>query len=264
MLKDQPVCQASQSDRSRRIWDREARQWAQKPDADFQNDPLICLMRQKGALLPESTFLDVGCGSGRYSVVLARGAKLVVGCDASAEMIRAARQRALDAGLSNVRFESVAWDSFYCEELFDVVFAHRTGAIDSVEDIDRMTRSSRRWCFYTVFLQRENKAVTAAREAAGLAGEPQYARHVCRVLDYLIEKGFFPHISYRTEIRSKSMPAQEAVEWCLNRLRLRAQLTAEQEAQASCAVRRLAHDGMLDMTQRAVLADIDWRTDKAQ
>ena len=85
MHQSWPARTSQDEDQSSGIWDREARQWAQKPDADSENDPLIVLMRQKGALAPEHSFLDVGCGPGRYSVVLAREAKFVVGCDSSAE-----------------------------------------------------------------------------------------------------------------------------------------------------------------------------------
>ena len=262
MHQSWPARTSQDEDQSSGIWDREARQWAQKPDADSENDPLIVLMRQKGALAPEHSFLDVGCGPGRYSVVLAREAKFVVGCDSSAEMIRAARQRALTEGRRNVRFEVSSWKSFCPREVFDVVFAHRTGAIDSVEDIEHMTRLSRRWCFYTVFLRRENKAVAAVRKAAGFAGGPRYDQHVCRVLSHLIEKGFFPHISYRSEVRSKLMPIEQATQWCLNRLRLRAQLSLQQQERAASAVSLLARDGMVDMTQQALLVDIDWRADK--
>ena len=77
MHQSWPARTSQDEDQSSGIWDREARQWAQKPDADSENDPLIVLMRQKGALAPEHSFLDVGCGPGRYSVVLAREAKFI-------------------------------------------------------------------------------------------------------------------------------------------------------------------------------------------
>ena len=80
------------------------------------------------------TVLDVGCGSGRYSLALAReGASRVVGVDVAPSMIALARHEAAAAGLDRVcDFKTDAFLDFQTDEAFDVVVA--TGYFDYLED----------------------------------------------------------------------------------------------------------------------------------
>jgi 2-polyprenyl-3-methyl-5-hydroxy-6-metoxy-1,4-benzoquinol methylase len=69
--------------------------------------------------------LDVGCGSGRYSVTLAaRGAKSVVGLDLSSHMIRIAERFAKRSGCeSRCTFLCSGVLDYHDEELFDDVYS---------------------------------------------------------------------------------------------------------------------------------------------
>lgn len=78
--------------------------------------------------------LDAGCGSGRYSLALAReGAARVVGVDVAPSMIALAKQEASAAGFASVcEFHTSAFLDFTSDEKFDVVVA--TGYFDYLED----------------------------------------------------------------------------------------------------------------------------------
>jgi SAM-dependent methyltransferase len=67
------------------------------------------------------TVVDVGCGTGRYSRVLARFAGAVQGYDFSAGLIAQAREAAAAEGMGNVRFECVAIEDLHPLETFDLV-----------------------------------------------------------------------------------------------------------------------------------------------
>jgi 2-polyprenyl-3-methyl-5-hydroxy-6-metoxy-1,4-benzoquinol methylase len=83
---------------------------------------------------PGRSFLDVGCGPGRYGIELARrGAARCLGVDVSASMIEIARTEAEKAGVA----ARCAWEvsdflSFATEERFDAVAA--MGYFDYLED----------------------------------------------------------------------------------------------------------------------------------
>lgn len=91
--------------------------------------------------------LDIGCGSGRYAVDMARAGAEVLGIDFSEPMLDMARTRAREKGLeSRVRFingDFVTW-SEHAEEHFDVSIA--IGVLDYIEDaaafIQRMAKVS--------------------------------------------------------------------------------------------------------------------------
>ncbi|MDH4161670.1 MAG: class I SAM-dependent methyltransferase [Nitrospirota bacterium] len=86
------------------------------------------------APIPGKTVLDVGCGTGRYSLEFARrGSARVVGLDVSEEMIRACRDRTAQAGLDG-QCEFVQTDllAFRTNEMFDVSIG--IGLFDYVKD----------------------------------------------------------------------------------------------------------------------------------
>ena len=66
--------------------------------------PLTPHLLDAAALTGTDRVLDVGCGCGNTSRLAARRAADVVGLDLSEPMLARARQRAADAGLTNVRF----------------------------------------------------------------------------------------------------------------------------------------------------------------
>ncbi|MGH2395799.1 MAG: methyltransferase domain-containing protein [bacterium] len=97
------------------------------------------------------TVLDVGCGSGRYTVALAEiGAARVVGVDAAPEMIKLARFRATDAGVDGrCEFHTAEFLEFAADEQFDVVVA--TGYFDYLDVPFRHLRKMLMMCQGKVF-----------------------------------------------------------------------------------------------------------------
>jgi SAM-dependent methyltransferase len=92
---------------------------------------LICALAPPNA---PWTLLDVGCGSGRYSVALAHmGAERVLGLDFSARMIELATREAADAGFADrCNFVVSEFLNHPLAETFDVVLA--IGYFDYLKD----------------------------------------------------------------------------------------------------------------------------------
>lgn len=86
--------------------------------------------------------LDVGCGSGRYSVEIARKGAHVVGVDFSEEMLRMARERAREGKVED-RTEFIAADfaswGKTTDQRFDASFA--MGVLDYIEDAQGFIRT---------------------------------------------------------------------------------------------------------------------------
>jgi len=80
------------------------------------------------------TFLDVGCGTGRYSLELARrGAVSVVGIDVSGRMIEVARKRAHKEALEEkARFIRADIMGYEPDEAFDICIG--MGVLDYIKD----------------------------------------------------------------------------------------------------------------------------------
>jgi trans-aconitate methyltransferase len=80
--------------------------------------------------------LDLGCGDGQLTQRIAASGAQVLGVDASAEMVRAARERGVEAELANA--ESLPFH----EATFDAVFSN--AALHWVRDQDAMLRQVHR------------------------------------------------------------------------------------------------------------------------
>ncbi len=89
------------------------------PEVDFLVEEL--------ALVPGRTVLDVGCGTGRHAVELARRGCCVTGIDLSRGMLEQARRRAESAGVA-VDFRQGDATQFSVEQPFDAVICLCEGA----------------------------------------------------------------------------------------------------------------------------------------
>lgn len=83
-------------------------------------------------IVPGSTILDVGCGTGRHSVEFAKRGFKVMGLDLSSGMLEEARKKADEAGVAVNWIQGDATD-FKLEETFDVGLCLCEGGIGLIE-----------------------------------------------------------------------------------------------------------------------------------
>ena len=101
------VC-AAQGRTTGDYWGRRAasyHKFAREVSSD--SDPFIAALRRQ--LRPEDTVLDVGAGTGRHALALARYARRVVALDPSAAMLGFLREDAAALGLANIDVIEGAW-----------------------------------------------------------------------------------------------------------------------------------------------------------
>jgi SAM-dependent methyltransferase len=123
---------------------------AQGYDAEFTATALGSLLRVRVwdrlsvVFAGRERLLELGCGTGEDAVWLARAGHRVVAIDASAEMIRIARRKALAAGCADrIEFHCLPMEKLH--ELpgagqFDGVFSN-FGAVNCVADIAALSRA---------------------------------------------------------------------------------------------------------------------------
>ena len=118
-------------------------------------DPFLeCVLRY---LRPEDTVLDVGAGTGRHALSLARHARQVTALDPSPAMLRFLKEGAASRGLSNVEVIEGAWpDAVDRAPPADIVLSAHV--LYPIEDIVPFLRAldghARRYCFlYLMVLQ---------------------------------------------------------------------------------------------------------------
>lgn len=77
--------------------------------------------------------LDVGCGTGRHSIELAKRGYTITGIDLSPSMLERAKEKAKKENLKNVKFLKKDARNFNFKEKFDVVFMMCEGAFPLME-----------------------------------------------------------------------------------------------------------------------------------
>ncbi|MGH2917811.1 MAG: class I SAM-dependent methyltransferase [Solirubrobacteraceae bacterium] len=91
------------------FWDRRANRYAAAAGLDdAESDPFLRRLRR--VTRASSTALDVGAGTGRYAVPLARAAGHVTAVDPSAGMLDILRRDAREVGVTNLTIVQGTWD----------------------------------------------------------------------------------------------------------------------------------------------------------
>jgi SAM-dependent methyltransferase len=97
-------------------------------------------------LRPEDRVLDIGAGTGNYTIPIAAKAAEVTALDVSPESLQVLSARAKALGFSNIRTVLNPWETFQTDELFDVTFSSMCTAICNTEELMRMEAMTKRCC----------------------------------------------------------------------------------------------------------------------
>jgi len=112
------------------FWDEKAKTFPRYEEGDHTYEAdMLRRIREMGVDFEGRTVLDVGCGSGMYTLRIAKEARQVTAVDISAQMLAYLREDAGALGLGNIEFVHSDWDSFSTDASFDVVFCSMTPAI---------------------------------------------------------------------------------------------------------------------------------------
>lgn len=149
------TAQKNQAAKQKKFWEK----MAEKYPLPFEEKHLaktkriISMAEQRGVRIDGAAILDVGCGTGVYSLPLAQQAANVVGLDLSEEMARRFAAQQQEQSIENASVIQSPWNDTAVAEhgwdkAFDIVWAAMTPAVRSPEDLARMHRCARTWCVY--------------------------------------------------------------------------------------------------------------------
>jgi SAM-dependent methyltransferase len=193
-------------------WAGRAAQYARSIREIDRDDPFVRLVLEH--VTPESTVLDVGAGTGRHSVRVARAARRVIAVDPSKAMLSYLREDAGRLGLTNVEVIEGAWPEVDAPHADVAICSHVLYPIFDIVPFLQKLDASATWCF--VYL-RVDPLVTDLglwQEFHGepLADQPTHAD----ALAVLHELGIAPNVTvFRLEARRSFASWDEAVDQAL-------------------------------------------------
>ncbi|MCX7857912.1 MAG: methyltransferase domain-containing protein [Deltaproteobacteria bacterium] len=145
------------------FWDKKAPKYPLPFDQGSLKNTIFVIdkLRVRGVFFSGKKILDIGCGTGIYTLPLASEARLVCGIDCSCEMLSILKNQAERHGLENIVLLNYFWEDVDPKELgftkkFDIVMAMMTPAVKSVRDILKMEDCSKEWLIYMGWGKRKN------------------------------------------------------------------------------------------------------------
>jgi len=132
------------------IWDKKAENYNR-----FSHDPhsfqalILSKINHRCIYFDGKTVLDIGCGTGVYTLHIAKEALHVNALDFSQEMLNILREDAIKEGLEHkLTFTCNTWSGFDHKEGFDILFSSMSPAFQSDADFKKMHDMAREHCVY--------------------------------------------------------------------------------------------------------------------
>lgn len=140
----------SHKQNSASIWDKKAESYNR-----FSHDPnsfqnlILTKIAQRSISFEQKNVLDIGCGTGVYTLHIAQKALHVTALDFSQEMLNILQADARKEGLEK-KFTLICntWSDFYSQKKFDIVFSSMSPAFQSDEDFAKMDILAQEYCVY--------------------------------------------------------------------------------------------------------------------
>jgi SAM-dependent methyltransferase len=177
---------------------------------------VISLVKSKGVEIGEASILDIGCGTGIFTLPLAREAAMVTGLDDSDTMISRMKNAMASEDIRNVTPITASWKDIDIsarrfEKAFDIVWVSMNPAIQTAQDFERMEKCARKWCVYIGWgRKRKNALMEEIFSLHGTRyGPPPGA---AAAYDILTQSGKRPSLDYFEASWEWSGRAEDALE----------------------------------------------------
>ncbi|MDO5410029.1 MAG: class I SAM-dependent methyltransferase [Lachnospiraceae bacterium] len=248
-----------------RIWDRASSDYAKKPLPDFQTNSFLKLISDTADLNQNMSCLDIGCGSGSYSLALAPYVGSAVGVDLSSSMIETAKRQKDELGLSNVSFSCLDWDALDIRKAgyyrnFDLVFAKMTPAVCNYSTFDKMIQCSRNLCYFQKNTRRHDQVLDTALSLIGLPDwHQQTDEDIVNVFACLWLQGYEPQVFYHQEIWHPEKTLENACAWCIDRAKLQKEVTVGEEQIIRDYLSSIEMNGIVRETITTTIVTMYWK-----
>lgn len=108
------------------------------------------LNRLKRLITPDSTVLDIGAGTGRLAIPMAKMVKKVTAIEPASTFMTLLRDNAEQERIDNMEFVESLWSDFQPQEKYDLVYSTWSGAIRDPASLMKMHEVCRCYCFLEV------------------------------------------------------------------------------------------------------------------
>jgi precorrin-6B methylase 2 len=142
---------------------------------------------------PDATVLDIGAGTGAWSVLLAQHARQVTAVEMAPPMITAMRETLADAEVNNVALVEGAWPEVSVDAHDFSVCSHAMyGCVDFRAFIEGMVAATRRTCFLVLRVPATDGVMAEATRRVW--GQPYDSVNFQVAYNALLQMNLYPHV----------------------------------------------------------------------
>lgn len=252
-----------------RKWDEAAVDYQRtyKLGQNDYNTAIIDFWEQNGMLYPGCRFLDVGCGVGKYGVMLAKRGYDVTLTDISGEMLRHASE--------NLAPYSTPWRVYQCdfneatgqepvfEGGFDFSISTMSPAIHDIDTVRKLSVMTRRCCFITRFSSWSQPARDQLQRLLNLEPKPVMSglREDCAgIIQAVSAAGYVPNVKYVEYNWSDSRTPEETADYMLRNYFADSDIKPDRKVIEAAARELCDESGMFIDAVNTKVAWIYWNT----
>lgn len=209
--------------------------------------------------------LDIGCGTGFYSIQLSEISDHVTAMDISQNMLAYAEENSKVKHRSNISFVKNTWSELDLEDLkwrekFDLVFASMSPAIDSYEDLIKMINCGRNSYFLSGFVEKKDSLKDdLSKIILSSHNKNPHGSKIYSAFNILWNMGYYPKISYKDSSWGKFKSVDEFYEEFLIYFGRTKMLTKDDKVAIKSYIENKAVDGMVEEKITAKAAWIYWK-----
>jgi SAM-dependent methyltransferase len=201
-------------------WDKLSEDFSRRCEAE-QEDPLrdrlLSLLKERAMPGQGVKILDLGCGTGRFTLPFAQMGAQVTAVDVSEKMLHYLKEKTPPEVSSHITCLALNWHEADLDRLgfraaFDISLAHMTPAITGPETFLKFLSTSRKWCVLVTWTgqRKQNTAEEVWRHFTGRELE-QGIGDIIYPFNLLYAMGYRPFLEFQHHRHESSVdPEREA------------------------------------------------------
>lgn len=232
---------------------------------------VLDILQHEGFLTPKSDVLDIGCGSGNYTLPFAELCSNVTAIDGALEMCRHLKSKVQCLDLKNIRVQHKLWEELDLvkegmHKKFDLVFASMTEAISDYETLQAMNDASKENCCLVFWAgTASNKVRSELWEKIFNKPDPGYGTaSVIYPFNLLYSLGYYPSIHFFDTEWMSEESIDQAIEGLTRFFWLYADLNSKIIDIITHYVNKNAVNGTLLQKTEATLGVVTWKVNKTK
>ena len=179
------------------LWDEKAKNYDKFNGnlSSFQIE-FFEILSKFGVEFKDKTLVDIGCGTGIYSLHLAKICKFVLGVDSSKNMLEELENSAKMQNITNIKTIFSDFENFKSEDKFDIAFLTMSPALKSQNDFEKFSNLANLRIYMNWEKPRNSTLLTPFFEKFGVKNREKKLNSTANLLNFLKDK----NIPFQSEI----------------------------------------------------------------